>query len=463
MLARLPSRVFAVCVVAISVAGCTRREYQIEMSLGDDGLHRRLTAWQERTENDRTIIDSLNPAELDTLRSAYGADGRLDDEGRMVFEGLIDDVTPSDVGGMVTVARWTTSLGTLTAYSERVRGSDDLVGRWEERMQKIDRSCELMSGWAAENAVDAEQGANVTEFIRGPLRDDLKNVAMHCFAFAAMAPLQNDRKLFEETVARLIQFGIEHDYVTAQDIRLVHRLGMSADSQEVSDIILSILDHKRGTGATPFKEIIPALQSVETLEASLADYLADTPEADELRQRASNNDLDREDLLGIPVDLLWEAMLFGVFFGGGDHVSIRFATEQEPFVTNGEWDPATQSVTWNNSVESRGSEPYHVLPTLCYASWTEPDSVFQSEHFGRVVFTGKQLAEYTIWYEGLDESEVEQWDRFIASFAPTDNLNQSFLRFRFEGEPVSSEEVSLLSDMPRRILRDALDNAEVGR
>ncbi len=159
MRARLASHLFTVCVVAISVAGCTRREYQIEMSLDDDGLHRRLTAWQERTENDRTIIDSLHPAELDTLRSAYGADGRLDDEGRMVFEGMIDDVTPSDVGGMVTFARWTTSLGTLTAYSERVRGSDDLVGRWEERMQKIDRFCELMSGWAAENAVDAEQGA----------------------------------------------------------------------------------------------------------------------------------------------------------------------------------------------------------------------------------------------------------------------------------------------------------------
>lgn len=456
MFARNVVTLSAACALLVTCTSCSRTEYQIEMSFDEAGLHRRLTVWEERTENNQTTIHTPQPAELDTLRSAYGSEGREDATGRMVFEGTFADVGPSDIGGTIAVARWTTSLGTLSAYNERVRGSDDLANRWEERARKIDRWCELMSGWVEQNSVDPEQGSELSDFINGPLKEDLQNLSMHFWILATVEPLQSDEEFGSEVIMRLTQFGIEHNYITVEDVPTLYRLGMSSEAHEALEIVLGLLDRKRGAGVTPLVDAVPVLRSIDLLNASLADYFRNTPEAEALRQRSPDRDLAEQDLLNIPVELLAEALIVGSFFGGPNHVSLRFAVEQEPLVTNGRWDPATSGVTWNNTVESRGESPQQVLPMLCYATWAVPNEEYQQLHFGRVIFTGEPLAGYVLWYEGLDDAQAAEWDRFLEELTPADDLRRKFDRFRFEGEPASTEEAALRSDIPRQLLETAL-------
>ena len=53
-----------------------------------------------------------------------------------------------------------------------------------------------------------------------------------------------------------------------------------------------------------------------------------------------------------------------------------------------------------------------------------------------------------------------RWSRFIDNLVPTADIQAEFERFRFDGEPASTEEVSLLSDTPRQLLESALAPSE---
>ncbi len=453
-------RLLAALIVHLSMflsAGCSSNKYQIEMSLDEDGLHRSVSGWQERHENDRTIIESLPDNEIWTLGAHYGHEGTTDNEGRNTFTGTFQNEIPDDVGGVGNVVTWSTSLGTMTAYSERIRGSDDLAGRWEERVRKIDRFCELIGGWAEEEAIDAEQGADIRQFVNGPLRDDLKNVSMLCWTLAAGGPLMSEKNLLEEAAMRLIQYGVEHGYVAPESIPQLMLVGRG-NNQESLNVVLDVLDHKRGEQEPPLREVIPALQSVEAFQASLANYLANTPEADTLRRQADEG--ETVNVAGIPTDLLLSSLDSGLIIFAADDVAIGFVTGHEPFTTNGFWDPESGSVTWNRSVEGRGESPICVLPAQCFAIWTEPDVQFQEAHFGRVIFDGERLATYITWHEGLTAEKSKEWETFIEGLTPSSDLRAVFDRFRFEGEPSDTEDVALLSDIPRQLLQAALDAAD---
>lgn len=454
MPARHSGCALALTSLLLTFGGCVNVDYQIEMSLDEDGrLHRRVSGWRQRQEDERTIIESVSDEELAAMGADYGASSVTDDEGRVTFTGVFQGTTPNDVGGAGTVATWTNSLGTMTVYSERIRGSDDLANRWEERQRRIDRLCELMGGWARENAAYHEDGAELDEFISGPLRDDLRNVAMHYWTIAASEPLFEQDAV--EPFVRLMQFGIEHGYLTADDLPKLLRFDSSAPREQI-DFVVDILDRKRGPHARPLPEVLPVLKSPQWFEDSIADYMQRTPEYAEAIDPDDDVAARRQKALQVPSGLLLSALFMDEWLGFFDNVAIRFNADQEPYQTNGQWDAEQRCVTWNHSVESRGLPPRHVLPVICFAIWAVPAVEFQESHFGRVVFEGDGLAGYCIWHASLTEDEAHQWTDFIAGISPSDELTQAFDQFRFDGEPHSTEEHSLLSDTPRELLRAAL-------
>jgi len=71
------------------------------------------------------------------------------------------------------------------------------------------------------------------------------------------------------------------------------------------------------------------------------------------------------------------------------------------------------------------------LPTFFYASWSEPNREYQQEHFGRVVLSDEDLAQYCIWRENLDEGSGKEWDSFILSLNPAEDMEGRLKAFRF--------------------------------
>ena len=98
----------------------------------------------------------------------------------------------------------------------------------------------------------------------------------------------------------------------------------------------------------------------------------------------------------------------------------------------GQWDEKRKQVLWESDLEERTNAVR--LPVDCYASWSQPDERFQSEHFGKVVLEGEKLTQYCLWRGGLDENQGREWDALLADLKPEEVIGR-IDSFRFSGEP----------------------------
>ncbi len=445
--------------ILLGCMGCigSRERYEVAIRVDNQGTHRSMTGWTEPT-NESDSDNPLSEITLDRLRSVYGIAGEMNG-GHTTFSGVYANELPQDVGGYGSVEQFESTLGILSVYSERFRGSDDLVGQWEKQADAVDRFCVLIGDWAEANATDREEGESIKEFINGEFRADLLNVAMHIYAFAIRYDV--DAPNWEEIKYRLLQFAVEHQYLNSGSFDRVLNTLNDQHGEGFLNLTLEGLERRRGDTHPRFSEVIPALASMESFHSSLNAFLYDTPEGAEMRRKSEGN--SEPDYSFLLVKLILSAVRFELDGGGVDSVAVQLDLAVRPFETNGTWDEDARHVSWETQLEGFGDRPRSILPTLCYASWAEPDFTFQQEHFGRVVFADKPLADCILWYQTLDESEVKQWERFLTGLTPERDLQIAFERFRFDGEPTSTEEVRLLSDAPRQLLQNALDDADASR
>jgi hypothetical protein len=123
-------------------------------------------------------------------------------------------------------------------------------------------------------------------------------------------------------------------------------------------------------------------------------------------------------------------------FGGGTNGEVFWRCNSEPIMTNGEYKSVAGEVRWY-AVGRKGCAPAQVL----FATWAEPDEEFQRGHFGKSVLLGEALSEYVSWLVGLSSAEKAQWDEFVASLKPGNDLQAKLQGFRFRAavavEPAS--------------------------
>jgi hypothetical protein len=106
-------------------------------------------------------------------------------------------------------------------------------------------------------------------------------------------------------------------------------------------------------------------------------------------------------------------------------LSVRLHTSCKPYDTNGKTDEQALEVEWTDVYLNPQ------FPTLCYASWSEPDGQFQNQHFGSVVLEEGDLARYALWCRDLTVEAGAEWERVLDELKPTEELGERLEAFRF--------------------------------
>jgi hypothetical protein len=164
-----------------------------------------------------------------------------------------------------------------------------------------------------------------------------------------------------------------------------------------------------------------------------------------------------------PTDVLSSQALalagLGPGAGSEGELRLRLALPVEPFYANGTWDAAKHELAWRTDLPGPARTPF-----LAYASWAEPETARQTQCFGRVVLRAAQLAEYVLWWHGLEKVEAAEWEAFLDRLSPHGEPAARLAEFRFDREmaagPPTEESLAASRVQPaRKLLLDALQEA----
>ena len=243
-------------------------------------------------------------------------------------------------------------------------------------------------------------------------------------------------------------------YFTAKDLpqlsRASHENLMDPTIQAaLGRVIKRLLEQKVGLSG---RELIDALSALpanaETLEESVSQYVQTTEYYQrfvaEWRKDTSDADAEPPTPLDALSELAGQAMGLGITILGPteDELQIAMTVTSKPVATNGHWERRTGKILWSREIPSREEERKwrRRLPTVCYAAWSEPTAAFQVKHFGKLVLTDEDLAEYCLWYKSLTQKEAQVWDGFVAGLRPNEKLVAKLKAFSLSGKPPVEDE-----------------------
>lgn len=199
------------------------------------------------------------------------------------------------------------------------------------------------------------------------------------------------------------------------------------------------------------------LSSSRHMRESFAAFARTTPEYRKLieeweQKKKTSPDLEQPKEQEIITAILDDLLAFELdFLEDQDRVKMSLNCKVEPLYTNGQWNQDEKRIVWSSSIKND-----KVLPTFFFAFWAVPSETFQTEHFGRVLLSGSQLAEYHFWYAGLSDTEKSEWDSFLIGLKPADSLKKKIESFLFTGEDLVGDEKSL-AHSAQQLLLDALE------
>jgi hypothetical protein len=145
--------------------------------------------------------------------------------------------------------------------------------------------------------------------------------------------------------------------------------------------------------------------------------------------------------------------------GSGAHLVVKLSTPSAPVNTNGRWDETNRCVLWEADLEQRTDT--NCVPTVCYASWSQPDEPYQRQHFGRILLSGESLVQYCLWRGGLNEKQAGEWEALLAGLQASEKMDAKVQAFRFSEEPPqpaseSQPQPRIPSTFPRELIHAAL-------
>ncbi len=426
--------------------GCERNVYVVTMSVVNGKMERQLECWREDPGEEGTPLRDFPAEELTDIAVVYTAPVPEERKRKHVFRGVFADRMPCDVGGDGYVRQATTGLGSLTVYSERFRGDDDLVRKVENPQAAADRLLDATVGWLGTELGEREGWPALRGFLQTEFRHDVRNVALHAVLPNVQAQQSQNAEADPFHLARAAQYLVERGYVGLDEIPAVVQLVLRAEEGAVDEaraglgeFLLTVLSRKLGTEvASDAVATLANLVATGDLRASFAEYLKTTPawqqslhEWEELKKKEPN--AGAPDPFG-PLEDDCEMLVSVLCSENEGKLTVRLSCPVAPDFTNGVWQDKENVVVWSDALHGEQR-----LPTFCYAVWSEPDRKGQARHFGRVVLQGKALAAYVMWYAGLDPARAREWDELVAGLTPGTAVEEYVGSFLFSDEQGGSK------------------------
>jgi len=451
--------VIATVLVGLGYLSCDHNEYALKIAPRGQAVERQLTVFRDGKGN-------FPQAELERIGKVYGKAAQEKPEKditKYTFDGHSSGKMPDDVGGAGTYTCFETAMGSAGIYMERFRGTDDLAGQLEIRMQAADKIADLLLGWLKSEFGKHEEFPKIKRFMDTDFRQDIKNLSLYFRSLADVmltdgGPGEGGPEVGPkgEAIARIAQYFLERGYIRTTDIPTAARLMARPDPKRteaaLGRLLRNALSAKAGVKDVRIADRLAALLAdSEALDRSVSAYLSTTSDYKKLladwksrkaKQRAPGGSAGKDenaaegepgslDVLKVQMDL-WVGRSLGP---SDDNLTVLFSPEGQVVKTNGHFDKATGEITWQHLMEKRGES--RTLPLMCFAVTAQPAEEFQKQHFGKVVLQGQNLVNYCLWRKGLGDNKATEWDAFLESLRPD---RQSFLRldkFRFSDEPTT--------------------------
>jgi len=416
-------------VLLLIIAGCEEYKYCIEMKPCEQGVERKLICPDNLPEDQRDTIVKLYEKQIDPN----------------IFWGRFDTNLPNDVGGAGFYTTFNTDMGQATFYSERFRGDDNLNDTLQKLQMIADRSVDFLIGWLEYELGDDPNFVKFKAFCNENIRHDIKNMVIYFWLSNISA--------YEEIVTRIKHYAIERGYLSPEQM---HHIAASSgiDNEQILQLLRQWIADKMGYSSPKIvTERLGFLSDAKRAEESMKRYIRTTDffikawEAKKLQENDPNAEqpqLDMGDFITHDIDLD-----FNFFSWSDSKVEVKLACKNEPFDTNGQWNEQTKQVVWLSDIAGDIK-----LPTFFYVSWSEPNRKYQQEHFGREVLGDEVLAQYCMWRENLVEKKAKEWDSFVLSLNPGEDLEGRLNAFRFsidQQKGLDAEE-SDLAQKPRELI-----------
>ncbi|MDB6064276.1 MAG: hypothetical protein JWR26_484 [Pedosphaera sp.] len=436
---------FYMALLALLVTGCPHNEYEVELTPHGKVIERKLVFYRENSRETNGVIkyNTFPSDELADIKKLYSP-GKATDEGdRHIVQSEFGRTMPADVGGFGTYTNLTTSLGSVGLYGERFRGNPDQATVAANRNKAADELTEIFIGWSKMELGGDPHYKDLKEFLDVDFRRDLKNMSLYWWQAQVLTIYKTN--VTEEFAVRFGHHLLERGYLKADELPdLMRSLGGAGDRPPLH-LIQRLVGRKLGMPETqPRRKILEFLDGWETTDISLDKYLAGTDAYLAMVQRWEKDKVLQPDLKKPePTDVMNEPIQtllgFQMFGSTDDHLIVKLSLTQIPNRTNGRWDEATKQVVWESDLDGRTNAVR--LPVFCYASWSQADKTFQTEHFGKVVLDGEDLTQYCLWRDGVTQKQAGEWDAMLAGLKTGEGLMEKLDAFRFSGEgiqPVSS-------------------------
>lgn len=458
---------------AVLVTGCPRDEYIVELTPRGNVIERKLIFYREdgTNTNGSPNYRSFPSNELAAITAIY-LPGQIKSEGEQhIATGTVAGVMPADIGGTGWYTNLISSLGSAGFYSERFRGNDDIAAMTEKRFRAADELTDLIIGWSGAELGREPNYPRLRRFLDVNFRHDLRNLGsylgpMREFHSARRTGI-SEEQTWEECTVRFGQYLVERGYVKISNLPDLLRVIMMNDDKDWGRLIQELAAEKLGVPESrPYPDSLAVLTDPDVLVKSWEKHLVTTKfyrtRIKEWEQkRKTNPQLEKPKPSEVSGQLLWEAigLDFKLFGDPDDHLVVKLALPSPPVNSNGRWDETNRQVLWEADLEERAGT--NRVPTLCYASWSQPDERFQRQHFGRVLLDGEDLLRFSLWRGGLDKKQAGEWEAFLADLHAGEKPDEKLEAFRFSDEPLqppsdSQQQRHTPSAFPRELIHAAL-------
>ena len=432
---------FAVSVVLLLVSGCRKTYFDLELHPEGDKLQRTYSSEFEEEEVLRLTGIYGHEPETEVIESA---DGKT--KLKYSFVGEFQHVTPNDIGGSGFLLHCDSAMGSSSAYSEQFRGGDDLANVLGRQEIAFNRVFDIIILWLETEFSDAQDLPALLKLIDEDLRQDLWNLSLTMSTLSIVGTASDrgdenvDDRILDQITNRAIHFLIARGYFEAAQLPMINSVLFRSDDAQVFELLARALMNKMGL--PPGDALPPTMAALRDRHEEYGDSIDSFLEGDErlvnlISAWESESKTPQAEAIPVSdyVDSLVTEALTSEFHGGpedGKFLRVDLHIPKAPYSSNGEWDGSGE-LQWRERLAS-GDARTISLPNTLFALWSEPNDTYQEEHFGRVVLDDENLGDYCLWRRGLSKKRGREWDKFVKSLEPGEELIQALNDFQFKGE-----------------------------
>jgi hypothetical protein len=480
-------------LLTLLLTGCPHNQYIVELTPRGQVMERRLSFYREdgTDTNGAPKYESFPVDELALISKLYPP-GCITQQGeRRTVVGQFAGPMPADVGGAGSYTSLTNNLGGTAFYMERFRGNDDFTSRAEKHSKAADQLTDLVIGWSRAEFGREKHFQDLRRFLDTNFRRDLKNLGFYA-AMVQTSPALN-QEAPEEFAVRFGQYLVERGYLKPEDCPELAHIAEDGDTKRLMRVVQWLVAMKLGISAS--KTLPPAVAMLAdpdkawksweryltttdlyrvrlrkwqkekmmwgmgVVKEEVAAFLKSGGRTNSAASRtpAPNKPDPSEVAADLTLELLDSALMDS---SADDHVAVHLSLPSRPAHTNGKWDETRKEVFWESNLEDRTNAVR--LPLFCYVSWSQPNEPRQKNHFGNVVLRGDELTRYCLWYAGLDQKQVAEWDGLLAGLKRTEGWESKLQTFRFSDDPTvqGTNRPPSRADLPRELIKSGLEERQ---